>query len=213
MRWSPTDLVEALLAGMKRCAARLDIEQAVYGLEALDEVGFHPIIADAFAQAGYGVHREQSYPADRHRRLAREGERCDFVLTPDGRALQQPERALTLFEPPDALPPDEAYWLEMKLVTQHTPDGPNPRYAGQFLSVTRGDLAKLSKDREIFHAGLLLVLLTRDSTVAEHDLGVWYRRCVEHGLPLEVPSIRHLPITDRHGNGNLTLAIAAVRHL
>lgn len=211
--WSIAELLDALEAGLRAIAAEIDAEQSVYGLDARDEVALHPVIERACREVGYGVHREEPYPADRKRRKASEGERCDFVLTPDARPLVQPERAATLFETENAVAVDDAFWLEMKVVHQHTPDGPNPRYSAQFLSVTRGDLSKLSKDDAILHAGLLIVLFTADESVAEHDLAVWYNRCLDRGLPLEAPYRRSIPLTNRHGNGCLSLALAGVRHL
>ena len=56
------------------------------------------VVADALAAQpwGLGVHREQRYPADRARRRESEGERCDFVLTPDGRPLAAPDDSTVL---------------------------------------------------------------------------------------------------------------------
>lgn len=214
--WSIAELLDALAAGLRAEAMRLDDEQSVYGLDALDEVALHPVMAKAFTRAGYGVFREEPYPADRARRKASEGERCDFVLTEDGRPLTEPDRAKTLFAPADAVGVDDAFWLEMKVIHQFAPgclDQPNPRYSAQFLSVTRGDLAKLAKDAAILHAGVLLVIFTADEATARADLHTWHERCVHRALPLEAPYQRFLPITNRHGHGLLTLALARVRHL
>lgn len=209
--WSIADLADALADGFAREEERLREEQAVHGIDIHDELGVHPIIERAFADAGLGVFREQRYPADRIRRSRAEGERCDFVLTHDALPLCEPDRADTLFDDPHALDLEDAFWLEAKLVAQFTIEGSNPRYSGQFLSVVRGDLPKLHKDPGILHAGLCVILFAREEQVAEHDLRVWYDRCVSRALPLDSPAVRHVPIADRIGHSVCTIAICPIR--
>jgi hypothetical protein len=210
--WSIADLADACAEGLTARAAAPDREQAVFGLDALEELQLHPILADALAAASYGVAREVRYPADHRRRSESEGERCDLVLTPDGRALTVSERRSTLFDPPDAVALEGAFWLEVKVVAQYTSEGANASYASQLLSTVRYDVAKLSKDEGILHAGLLIILFVRDVTVAEHDLGVWQDRCLQRGLPIGAPSCRAIPITDRLGNGVCYVALYPVAH-
>ncbi len=211
--WSHPDLADAVEAGLRRRALRFDAEQAVRGLDALDEVAIHPILAEALRRADFGVCREQRYPADRRRRRESEGERCDLVLTPDRRRLRPPEAKATLFDPRDAVDVDEAFWLEVKVVAQFLVEGPNANYAGQLLSSVREDVTKLSKDRTILHAGLLIVMFVADAGVAEHDLRVWQDRCLAAALPIGGPCVRTLPITDRLGNRVCTTALYPVSHL
>jgi hypothetical protein len=213
--WSPADIADALEVGLRDHAARLDVEQAVYGLDALDEVALHPILADCMQRAGYGVHREQRYPADCRRRSASEGERCDFVLTPDGQALAPYDlvkHEQTLFDPANPILADEAFWMEVKVVAQFTTEGPNRQYSSQLLSNVRHDVSKLSKDRDILHAGLLIVLWTADERIARHDLEIWHQRCLDQMLPVALPSMRVLPITDRIGHGVCAIGVAPVSH-
>jgi hypothetical protein len=216
--WSIANIADALEAGLRADAAKLDAEHAVYGLDSRDELALHPHIALWLSDRafGYGVHREQRYPADRPRtnRIS-EGERCDFVLTPapGNRPLQQEAARSTLFDPPDAVPLDEAFWLEAKVVAQHTIDGPNTAYSSQLLSPVRQDVTKLSKDAGILHAGMLLILFTEDVAVADHDLRAWLEKCLERGLPVGSPAVRHVPITSRIGNGNAAIAVYPVSHL
>jgi hypothetical protein len=211
--WSPADIADAVEQGFARRARELDEEHAVYGLDVLDELRLHPLIEASFRKAGYGVHREQRYPADRRKRILSEGERCDFVLTAEGRPLRNPEAAATLFDPSDATDLDEAYWLEVKTVSQFTPAGPNPQYASQLLSTVRRDVSKLSKDPDILHAGLLIVLFVEDERVAEHDLRIWHERCIARGLPVGAPAVRLLPITERLGHALCAIAVFPVQHL
>lgn len=207
------DIADAVEVGLQSKLAQLDLEQAVYSLDAMDEVALHPVLAQALQEVGYGVYREQRYPADRIRRKVSEGERCDFVLTPDGRPLKQPDVAGTLFDPPDALPLADAFWLEAKIIAQFTCEGPNRGYSSQLLSTVRQDVTKLSKDRGILRAGLLLILFVRDEVVASHDLDIWQDRCLARGLPIGAPARRCFPIADRHGHGACAIAVYPVSHL
>jgi hypothetical protein len=211
--WSIADIADVLETGLRERNAQLDAEHAVYGLDALEEVALHPVLAEALALGGFGVHREQRYPADRIRHRESEGRRCDFVLTPDRLPLREPDAKATLFDPPEAVELDEAFWLEVKVVAQFTPEGPNRNYASQLLSTVGQDVTKLSKDPDILRAGILIVLFVRDAIVAEHDLGVWQDRCLERGLPIGAPSLRMLSMTDRLGNGVCAISVYPVNHL
>lgn len=213
LAWSPADIADAVARGLELQAGALDEERAVHGLDVLDEVRLHPHIADALAAAGFGVHREERYPADRVRRRRSEGERCDFVLTPGGLDLRADDRPPTLFDAPDAVALDDAYWLEVKVVAQFTPEGPNPRYGPQLLSTVRGDVTKLSKDRGILHAGFLMVLFVADPEVALNDMAHWESRCLKLGLPIGAPSRRSLPINNRVGHDHAVLHVYPVMGL
>jgi hypothetical protein len=194
-------------------ARALDRETAVTGLDGLDEVQLHPIVAQTLIDAGFGVHRERRYPADLEKRKLSEGERCDLVLTENNRPLRAEAAASTLFDDPNAVDDEDAFWLEMKVVAQFTEEGPNRNYSPQLLSTVGRDVVKLSKDRGILHAGLLIVLFVQNEAIAEHDLGVWQDRCLQRGLPIAAPSRRTFPITDRLGNRLCVLDLYPVRHV
>jgi len=211
--FSPADLIDAVAEQLHREEQSLRSETAVYGLDARSEVELHQSLSRAFEQAGYGVFAEQRYPMDRGKRRGSEGLRCDLVLTLDGKPLRQPDQADTLFDPADAADLDEAFWLEVKIVSQFTTEGPNRSYASQLLSTVRHDVTKLSRDAGILRAGLLLILFVADRRVAEHDLRVWENRCLEQSLPIEAPARRDIALTDRHGNALCALALYPVRHL
>jgi hypothetical protein len=211
--WSYADIADAVADGLAAHERALLEEHAVYGMDSLDEVALHPVIGSALTSAGYGVHREQRYPADRGRHRNSEGERCDFVLTPDERPLRQPDAAATLFDSPEAVDLDDALWLEVKTVAQFTPEGPNRGYGSQLLSTVRRDVTKLSKDAGILHAGLLIVLFVQNDHVADHDLRIWQDRCLNRGLPIAAPCLRQFPIADRMGNALCAIALYPVRHL
>lgn len=209
--WSIPDIAEALQAGLTTCEAALELEQAVYGLDALDELSMHVLLQDGLRDAGFGVHPEQRYPRDRSQRKQSEGERCDIVLTQSQRALMEPDIEATLFEPPDAVPLQDAFWLEVKVVNQYIEQGANPRYAAELARPIQRDIIKLSKDPGIAHAATLIILHTADDHVASHDLNIWEDRCLRKRIPIGMPIIRRVPLIDRFGNRVCTLALYPVR--
>lgn len=209
--WSIPDIAEALQSGLDAREQDLNVEQAVYGLDALDELSLHLLLQDGLREAGFGVFPEQRYPRDRVRRSRAEGERCDIVLTPEARALMEPDAEATLFEPVDAVPLLDAFWLEVKVVNQYIEEGANPRYAAELARPIQRDIVKLSKDPGIQHAATLIVLHTADDHVADHDLGIWEDRCLRRRIPIGMPIIRRVPLIDRFGNRLCTLALYPVR--
>jgi hypothetical protein len=211
--FSVAEIADAVEAGLRRAFEHLDLEQAVCGLDVCEEIALHPYIAAALQDAGFGVHREQRYPAERRKRSLSEGERCDFVLTPDGRPLAMPAAQGTLFGAADSVELEEAFWLETKVISQFTLEGPNYNYSSQLLSTVRQDVTKLSKDQGILRAGLLIIMFVRDEIIAEHDLKVWQDKCLERCLPIGAPSIRRFPITNRHDNAICAIAVYPVSHL
>lgn len=207
---SPADLADAIADHLARVEAELVREQAVRGIDALDEVDLHPILADALSAAEFGVTREARYPSDRRHWSENEGDRCDLVLTADGRALLAERKRATLFDPPDAVPPDEALWVEVKTVAQFHEEGPNGRYAIELGSPIRRDVKKLARDPAILRAALVVLLFVSDPAIARHDLDVWLRDALDRGLPVGVPSVRDVPVADRLGHTTCAVAVFPV---
>lgn len=206
-------IVEAVAGELQGRAAADDLEQAVYSIDALDELGLHPLIQRGLRTAGFGVWPEQRYPADRTRRRRSEGKRCDVVLTADDRPLLEPDAEATLFADERAVPLEAAFWLEIKTVAQFTTEGPFGGYSGELLQPVTHDVKKMARDPWLFHAGLLLVLFTADQMVAEHDLRTWERRALDRGYAVAPPVIRAFEINDRLGNGCCSAALFPVRRL
>jgi len=212
MSWSATRLVDVIVEGLRARAREDDLEQAVYGFDALDELGLHPLIQQALRGQGYGIWPEQPYPGDWFKRRRSEQKRCDVVVTPaPDRPLRDPVVKNTLFDTPAAVDAQEAYWMEIKTVAQFETSGPFKRYSAELFSPVTQDVKKLWTDGGIGFAGLLLVLFTATRSLAMHDLTVWHERCMEKGLPVAVPVVRGLAITDRIGNGYCTAALFGVR--
>lgn len=212
MAWSVADIADAVEHCLKQKVAEQTLEQVVYGFDALDELGLHPIIQQGLIDAGFGVCPEQRYPSQRNRRKRSEGKRCDIVLTPDpDLPLRDPLVKDTLFDQQPAVDPSEAYWLEIKTVAQFEPEGPFRGYSSELFSPVPQDVKKLWTDPLIYHGGLLLILFTESETIASHDLVAWHERCLEKGYPVAPPASRGLPIPDRIGNGWCQVAVFSVR--
>jgi hypothetical protein len=217
MPWSAFDIAAMARRVLHDAADALDAEQSVRGLDALDELSLHPILARGFAAEGLGVFREQCYPGIAGRPLRRDRERCDLVLTespglplldPVARRRERDQAAATLFArqaeaDPPGVPCDDALWLEVKSVGQFCftdgVPGPNPTYVSDMTAWIR-DLSKLAKDQVILHAAALAIVFAADERTLRHDLGVAIERALNKDLPLAAPAIECLPIADRIGN-------------
>lgn len=210
--WSTVDILEAVAEGLRQRAAQDDAEQAVYGLDSLDELGLHPLIQESLRRGGWGVWPEERYPSDRVRPLRSEGRRCDIVLTPaPSLPLRDPMVKDTLFDRLPACDAEEAYWLEVKTVAQFQGGGPFTRYSAELLQPVADDVRKLWGDGGVRHGGLLLVLFVAGPEVAEHDLLAWHRRCLDRHYPVQPAVSRGFPITERSGNAWCGTALFGVR--
>lgn len=233
--WSPEVIAAAAAEGLRTRALELDTEQAVEGIDALDEKEIHPLLAQGLRLAGWGVIQEQPYPSSRlSRPQDRDRLRCDLVLTPEpgqtlvDKILAERERnraAETLFanvaesrmDTSEAVDPREAMWLEVKVVGQYTAlrgaSEPNATYASEMTRGPLGDLRKLASDPAIAHAGTILVMFTESQRIAEHDLDMVTHRCLDAGLDVAAPVTTGLPILNRMGNGWATVGLIRLRGL
>lgn len=227
------DVVERIAEALRDEERRLCAEQAVYGLDALDEVGLHPLLAAGLA--GAGIFREWPYPwegqADDPLPKASERERCDIVLTPSGelppadRVAEAREIASvsgTLFEsiaaaepgPPSASP-DETLWLEVKAVGQYTlREGvaqANRAYASELVGGPAEDLFKLAQEPGIEFGAAVLLLFAQSEEVAEHDVTEATHRILDRGAPTGSPVRRMVPIADRIGNSVVSVSLFPLR--
>lgn len=232
--WSGSELVRIAAQAVRDEDGRLHREQAVRGVDALDEVGLHPILGEGFRRAGLGVWPERPYAGRvAERAIRRDRERCDLVLTHEaGSRLLDPVAELveidratgTLFEPvaeamagADAgvVEPGEAYWLEVKAVAQFAYVEGVPRanrsYATQLVRGPLGDVRKLAREASIGHAGAMVVLFAEDARTIEHDLAEMTHRLLDQEAPIREPVWEVFAIEDRAGNGACGVALAPVR--
>lgn len=203
-------VVDALADGLAAKNAALDEEQAVRGLDHHKEIELHAILAASLEDRGFFVAREQRYPSSREKKQRSSGKRCDLVVTRGAPlVLEDPQPGLWIDNgAPFAGAADlqDALWIEVKVLKQHTTSGPNHGWQASLLAPPTEDIAKLSSDPGIKDAALLLLLFTNGKDVAEHDAGVWRDHVLQKGLVLRPPIFRHLTIAARLGNTTLTLA-------
>lgn len=209
--WSLPALADALADGVTRASDEVEEAQDVRGLDAMSELALHPILQRALRDAGYGVHPECRYPADRRRQRRSEGSRCDLVLTPDHRPLVGDELQLGLFAPASPVALADALWLEVKVVAQFHEMQPNRAYEQAMQQPVWKDVEKLARDPHIVHAVVLLVLFTDTRETAAHDLDVWSARALETRVPIGLREQRSVPIGDRLGHRVCTLALFPIR--
>lgn len=233
MRVSPSEALEAIRDGLAARELALADEQAVHGLDSLDEVRLHALLGEALAAAGLAVFREFPYPGQPEELPAESArERCDLVVAAEGtagiddriRRRKEAARAEgTLFAPiasqmvaprEGVVPPEEALWLEVKTTGQYTYAdglaGPNRSYASEF-NACLGDIRKLARADGIAQAGVVIILFSAEEAVAEHDLAAFVHRCLDRDLPATGLLRERFPILDRIGNRVCTVAIVPVR--
>lgn len=198
-------------------ARRADEEQAVRGLDALDELSLQGVLRRGF-EARFPVLAEQRYPASRGRKRRSEGERCDIVLLPritgGPGCLTDPLEAGTLFQGV-GVDPCDAMWIEVKGVWQHAMiDGvarPNPGYAGQLTRLIGPDLRRLASDDGLHWTAMVVVAFHQTGAIADHDLSAWRDQLAKKGLMPMSPITERFSITDRIGNAVCTVVVVPVR--
>lgn len=168
-------------------------QQAVQDLDSLDELPLQDLLEKAFTAAGLVVEREQRYPIHRARKKKSEGLRCDLVLSLPGAS------------------DDERVWLEVKRASQHVELEPTAGFGARLHRAASADVAKLAADRGVRRGALLLVLHVRDAAVGEAAVTSWAHRCLDEGLPIDLPYVRHVDLMERMGNAVSTLALVPVR--
>ena len=212
--WDHARVASALAAGLRAEADRLDEEQAVRGLDALDELALHPLLASGLRAGGFGAHPERHYPAGGSKRRKSEGERCDLVVVEPADAPPPETRDDAPLFAPGATPAHDALWLEVKVAAQHAlaaiGAAPNPRYAGVLTREAVRDAARLAGDPGIRHGAVAVVLFAETAEHAAHDLNVWVSRCLRRGLPVRTPFVEGFGLIDRIGNAWCALALAPV---
>lgn len=264
--WSPPlpDLIlDAIISTLAEREAALSREQAVYGLDSLNEVALHELLGAGLARRGLRVLREQAYPHEWRRGLRadpaeqspasddatslplpRDRQRCDLVFLPDGTTRLNDEvnrrrsaRAIAsagegmLFEqqsladatatlaakPANSCEPEDAFWLELKVVAQITytagVPGPNQVYASELTRSVSRDLTKLAGDRRIRFAAAALILFSVDEATAEHDLSIMSHRLLDRELPIQSPLRASMAIQDRVGNTRCTVFLTPLSPL
>ena len=206
MNWDFSTVADALNAALARAEADLRLEQAVYGLDAKDELSLHAVLADGLS-GSYQVAREVHYPSTAGRKLTHRP-RCDLVLTPPGRPLKLDTAPPTLFDPPDLCPPEAGLWLEVKAAYQFREGGARHKgYGQQWRQGVVKDLLKMEAEPRIRHAGLALIVFNATESVIDRDLELFEDVLATREVLAGFRQVRGLPITDRIGHARCTVAI------
>src|SRR5215471_6323409 len=103
LQWDFSTLADHLGMAIQRAEDDLRLEQAVYGLDARDEIGVQTVLCEGIASL-YEVAREVHYPSSSGNKLTHR-QRCDLVLSPRGRPLKVDRAPATLFDAPDLADP------------------------------------------------------------------------------------------------------------
>jgi hypothetical protein len=207
MNWRFDEVADAMARALTRAEADLRLEQAVYGLDAMKETRLQALLADGLVADGFcNVAREQYYPSEvAMKRPSRR--RCDLVLTPPGRTLFVSD-AVDLFTPPDACPPSEALWLEVKCAYQFQEGGrAHGGYGDQWRNATVRDLAKMEAEPQIRDAGLALIVFTASKDIIGKDLELFEDVLARKEVLAGFRQVRTVDILERNAHTAATVAL------
>ena len=199
-------LADQLAGIIARKEAELRVEQAVYGLDVLDEKKLQAVLAEGLTLF-HEVAREVHYPSLAGKKLTHR-KRCDLVLTTRGRPLKRDSTLPSLFDPPNQSSPEEALWLEVKVAYQFREGGiRHGGYGNQWRDAVVEDLRKMETDALIREAGLALVVFNESDAVLAKDIelfeGILMRKEVLAGFR----QVRTTAILDRIGHTVCTVAV------
>jgi hypothetical protein len=204
--WDFSTLADRLSQVVHRAEADLRLEQAVYGLDARSEVQFQQLLADGL-KANYEVAREVHYPSSRGKKLSHR-QRCDLVLTPQGRPLKLDSSPDTLFDPPNRAHPEQGLWLEVKVAYQFREGGArHGGYGQQWRNNVVEDLRKMDAEPLIKHAGLCLVVFNESHDILNKDLENFELVLMQKEVLAGFRQVRSVDITERIGHRVCTIAL------
>jgi hypothetical protein len=195
------------LAGiLQQAEADLRLDQAVYGLDAKEELELHTIFFNGLRQH-YEVAREVHYPSSVGAKLSHRL-RCDLVLSPAGRPLRLDRNPPTLFDPPNPCDAKDALWLEIKMAYQYRTGGiRHSGYGSQWRLAVVEDLKKMETEPFIHEAALLLVVFNESVEILEKDLDLFETLLAQKEVLAGFRQVRTIPILDRIGHRLCTVAL------
>ncbi|MEO6436812.1 MAG: hypothetical protein ABIP55_13770 [Tepidisphaeraceae bacterium] len=206
LRWDFSTLADHLFKVLSHAEAELRLEQAVYGLDAKDELALHHLLADGLART-YAVAREVHYPSTVGRKLTHR-QRCDLVLSPPGQPLRLDSTPATLFDPTDPCEPADALWLEVKVAWQYREGGVrHGGYGAQWRSAVVEDLQKMEAEENIREAGLVLIVFNESGEILDKDLQLFEDVLAQKEVLAGFRHVRSVPILERMGHRLCTAAV------
>jgi len=204
--WRIDIVADAIAAVLVAQEAAHRNERAVYGIDSLNELALHALIASGLTEA-YSVAREVHYPSATNPKLTHR-QRCDLVLTPVGRPLRIDSKPATLFDPPDQATPSEAMWLELKIAYQFREGGVrHGGYSSQWRNDVVKDLQKIEAEPLIHSAALCLIVFTESSQVVSKDIELFEDVLVRKEVLAGFRAVRHVELWNRIGHEICTVAL------
>ncbi len=212
--WDIHTLAELMAGLLARREAELALEQAVYGLDYLDEIALQTVLADGLV-GHFSVAREVLYPTNAAKKNKASRQRCDLVLTPKGKPLHVPsDEPPGLFSPAvsgtsdDETPADKALWLEVKIARQfRSLEVVHGGYGSQWRQALVADLQKMESETGICHAALAMVVFNQSREVLDRDLQAMEDVLVLKGVLAGFRQVGTVPISDRMGHRLASVAI------
>jgi hypothetical protein len=206
VRYDLSTVADRLGEAIALAERELQLEQAVYGLDARDELALQELLA-SHLRHHYEVAREVHYPssagAKRTHRM-----RCDLVLSPKGCPLKLDFVPATLFDNKQECPPSEALWLEVKAAYQIREGGMrHGGYGSQWRSAVVEDLRKMEAEALIHEAALVLVVFNESGEILEKDLDLFETVLMQKEVLAGFRQVRSVPILERIGHRLCTVAL------
>ncbi len=206
LMWDFSSLADRLRDVIAGAEDALRTEQAVYGLDRLDERGLQALLAERLEPA-YCVVREAHYPSTRGKKLTHRA-RCDLVLSPKGLPLRLDSSPPSLFDPVKVCEPTDALWLEVKVAYQFREGNVrHAGYGGQWRQAVVEDLRKMEAEPLIRHAGLVLVVFNESQAILEKDLELFEDVLTRKEVLAGFRHVRSIPIVERIGHRLCTVAV------
>ena len=206
MIWDFSTVTDRLHDAIASAEADLRLEQAVYGLDRMDERQIQALLAERLSTS-YGVAREVHYPSSRGNKLSHRA-RCDLVLSPRGLPLRLDSAPPSLFDPASMCEPAQALWLEVKVAYQFREGGVRHMgYGPQWRQKVVDDLRKMEAEEQIHEAGLVLVVFNESQSVLDKDLQLFEDVLVRKEVLAGFRQVRSVPITERIGHNLCTVAV------
>jgi hypothetical protein len=206
LMWDFSTVADHLGGVLAQAEADLRLEQAVYGLDAKEELTLHALLAQGLTRH-YEVAREVHYPSSWGRKLTHR-QRCDLVLTPLGRPLKRDHDPASLFDCPAAASPDQGLWLEVKVAWQFREGGiRHSGYGQQWRQAVVADLRKMDADPLIREAGLILLVFNESQEILDKDLELFELALMQKEVLAGFRHVRSVPILVRMGHRLCTAAL------
>lgn len=206
LQWDFSTLTDQLGLVISQAEADLRLEQAVYGLDAKDELTLHALLADGMRKY-YEVAREVHYPSSAGKKLTHR-RRCDLVISPKGKPLKLDSAPATLFDSPDLCEPANALWLEVKVAYQYREGGVrHGGYGPQWRGGVVEDLRKMEAEEKIHEAGLVLLVFNESPEILEKDLQLFEDVLAQKEVLAGFRHVRSTEILERMGHRLATVAL------